>query len=74
MCSTSSITTMFSTTRETVCSAVKLNDGVEMPVLGLGLLTAGADSVNKALTAGYRLFDTGPMYKYVTKLTICIIN
>lgn len=46
---------------------VKLNNGVEMPVLGLGVYKMlDADemksAVNAALEAGYRSFDTAQMY------------
>jgi len=46
--------------------AVTLNNGVSMPALGFGLFKVDDDAiagvVETALTAGYRLFDTAPMY------------
>lgn len=45
---------------------VKLNNGVEMPVLGFGVMQMmGADceaAVINAIEAGYRLFDTAELY------------
>ena len=45
---------------------VKLNNGVEMPVLGFGvMLMMGEDcekAVLDAIEAGYRLFDTAELY------------
>lgn len=45
---------------------VKLNNGVEMPVLGFGVMQiAGAEceaAVLNAIEAGYRLFDTAELY------------
>ncbi len=45
---------------------VKLNNGVEMPVLGFGVMQiAGAEceaAVHNAIDAGYRLFDTAELY------------
>ena len=44
-----------------------LNNGVEMPALGLGVLDAGADATAPAVTAaletGYRLIDTAAVYR-----------
>jgi diketogulonate reductase-like aldo/keto reductase len=52
----------------TAKSTRKLNNGIEMPVIGLGTwkIPDGApavESVNWALEAGYRLIDTARMYK-----------
>ncbi len=49
-------------------SRVSLNNGVEMPIIGLGTYKApeGAEVVNEvtwALNAGYRLIDTAKIYK-----------
>lgn len=45
---------------------VKLNNGVEMPILGFGvMMLMGADcetAVLNAIEAGYRLFDTAELY------------
>ena len=45
---------------------VTLNNGIEMPMLGLGVYMAGADQtadvVAHALSAGYRLIDTAAFY------------
>lgn len=48
-------------------SSVALNNGVRMPVLGLGLFQAPVGSITEtavrtALDIGYRLFDTAAMY------------
>jgi methylglyoxal/glyoxal reductase len=48
-------------------SRVRLRDGVQMPVLGLGVWKtpsgrATRDSVDAALRAGYRLIDTAALY------------
>jgi diketogulonate reductase-like aldo/keto reductase len=49
-----------------VDSRIRLNKGVEMPVLGLGTAMAGGDAcvvaVRAALDLGYRLIDTASMY------------
>ena len=47
---------------------VKLNNGVEMPILGLGVFRVsdpqeGEDSVYEAIKAGYRLIDTAASYE-----------
>ena len=46
--------------------AVTLNNGVEMPILGFGTLDLrgdlGKESVAKAISVGYRLFDTATIY------------
>lgn len=47
---------------------VKLNNGVEMPILGFGTFQltdpqACEESVYNALTAGYRLIDTAAAYE-----------
>ena len=52
----------------TLRSTVKLNNGVSMPVLGLGLylMRPGKETyqaVRTALEVGYRLFDTASLYK-----------
>lgn len=49
-------------------SKVKLNNGIEMPIIGLGTYKApeGEEVVNEvtwALNAGYRLIDTAKVYK-----------
>ena len=45
---------------------VKLNNGVEMPILGFGTLElrgqVGINSVAEAISFGYRLFDTANIY------------
>ena len=51
-----------------VIKTVNLNNGIEMPVLGLGLyktlnLNEMQFSINYALEAGYRSFDTAQMYE-----------
>jgi diketogulonate reductase-like aldo/keto reductase len=51
----------------TITSTVKLNNGVEMPVFGLGTFQsergrATQDAVRWALEAGYRLIDTAAIY------------
>ena len=47
---------------------VKLNNGVEMPILGLGIYAPGEknevrQAVNWAIETGYRLIDTASVYK-----------
>ena len=46
---------------------VKLNNGVEMPLAGLGTWDLNGaqcvESVREALAMGYRLIDTAQMYK-----------
>jgi 2,5-diketo-D-gluconate reductase A len=46
--------------------SVKLNNGVEMPVLGFGVMQMMGDeceaAVINAIAAGYRLFDTAELY------------
>ena len=49
-------------------NSILLNNGIEMPLLGLGLYKAGEDaeatqSVIDAAQVGYRLFDTASAYK-----------
>jgi diketogulonate reductase-like aldo/keto reductase len=49
-------------------STVRLNNGVEMPVFGLGVWQAAAggparDAVRHALASGYRLIDTAAAYE-----------
>ena len=51
-----------------VIKTVNLNNGIEMPVLGLGVyktlnLNEMQSAINYALEAGYRSFDTAQMYK-----------
>ncbi|MFT4223252.1 aldo/keto reductase [Dysgonomonas sp.] len=45
---------------------ITLNNGVKMPVLGFGTLelrdSVGINSVAKAISLGYRLIDTAPVY------------
>jgi 2,5-diketo-D-gluconate reductase A len=52
---------------EPTISTVKLNDGVEMPVLGFGVFQIPADqteqAVTDALAAGYRSLDTAASYQ-----------
>ena len=47
-------------------STVKLNNGIEMPILGLGTYLAtnqrGYEAVRHALKIGYRHIDTAAMY------------
>jgi diketogulonate reductase-like aldo/keto reductase len=48
-------------------SRIKLNNGIEMPAVGLGVLGRAtreltADAVQSALTVGYRLVDTAASY------------
>ena len=48
--------------------SVKLNNGVSMPMLGLGTFKStdssdSIDSVTSALELGYRMIDTARMYK-----------
>jgi diketogulonate reductase-like aldo/keto reductase len=48
-------------------STVTLNNGIEIPLFGLGLYLAGSDqkvrqAIHHALEVGYRLFDTASMY------------
>ncbi|MGY5853629.1 MAG: aldo/keto reductase [Candidatus Thorarchaeota archaeon] len=52
----------------TIKSRVKLNNGVEIPILGLGTYLSGASRVTQtailhALGAGYRHFDTAKLYR-----------
>lgn len=46
---------------------MKLNNGIEMPIIGIGVWTLtpeqAENSVNEALKAGYRLIDTARMYR-----------
>ena len=53
-----------------VSSAITLNDGVKMPLFGLGtfLITnqgegAALAAMKAALTHGYRMFDTAAFYQ-----------
>lgn len=51
----------------TIESTIRLNNGLEMPRLGLGVFQAGPgpeveDAVRWALEAGYRLIDTASVY------------
>src|SRR5687768_14759627 len=45
---------------------VKLNNGVNMPMLGFGTLDqkgdAGVESISAAISLGYRLLDTATIY------------
>ncbi len=52
----------------TIKSRVKLNNGVEIPILGLGTYLSGASRMTQtailhALGAGYRHFDTAKFYR-----------
>lgn len=52
----------------TIGSTIVLNDGVEMPLFGLGMfqMSVGATGVNAvryALRHGYRMIDTAAYYK-----------
>jgi diketogulonate reductase-like aldo/keto reductase len=52
----------------TINSRLRLNNGVEIPYLGLGVYLASAgkeiqQAVHHALQVGYRLFDTASMYE-----------
>ena len=53
-------------TRKNVISLVTLNNGVQMPRLGLGTMTLGGDvgrrCVADAIALGYRLIDTAMIY------------
>ena len=56
-----------------LASTTTLNDGVEMPMFGLGVSKAesgGGGDAEKAVTCainnGYRLVDTATRYKYVS--------
>ena len=58
---------------ESLASTITLNDGVEMPMFGLGVSKAesgeGGDAekaVTCAINNGYRLVDTATRYKYVS--------
>ncbi|KAK6058052.1 oxidoreductase, aldo/keto reductase family protein [Cooperia oncophora] len=52
-----------STSSQIPCGRVTLNDGNEMPLIGLGSLKQKfSSSVRTALEAGYRLFDTAELY------------
>lgn len=46
--------------------STRSSDGIDMPILGLGLYEVQGDAlgdiVDTALSAGYRMFDTAPMY------------
>lgn len=51
---------------------VTLNNGVKMPILGFGTLelrdSVGINSVAKAISLGYRLIDTAPIYGNETEV------
>lgn len=58
---------------------VKLNNGIEMPILGLGVYQITDPSecekvVNEAIQIGYRLFDTASAYRNETSLGNAIAN
>ena len=42
---------------------IKLKDGNNMPVLGLGTYLGGSKDVSYALKCGYRLIDTASLYE-----------
>lgn len=49
-------------------STVRLNDGVEMPLFGLGMYlsepgSSAANAASSALKIGYKLIDTAIYYK-----------
>jgi len=48
-------------------SVVKLNDGVAMPIFGLGTAWTNecADAVTYAIQQGYRMIDTAQRYGYL---------
>src|SRR5690348_14408074 len=58
--------TLDATRKDVKVPTVKLNNGVEMPVLGFGVMQLyGPDcetAVLNAIEAGYRLFDTAELY------------
>jgi diketogulonate reductase-like aldo/keto reductase len=58
-----------------LASRLELNNGVKMPILGLGTFRAGSgggtrDTVLYALEAGYRLIDTAAVYGNLAKTDI----
>lgn len=56
----------FHTDKLDLTTAVKLNNGVMMPVFGLGVYKSGPDTkqaVLDALEAGYRHIDTAALYQ-----------
>lgn len=60
----------------TLRSTITLNDGIQMPIFGLGMfqMKLGQNSVNAvrcALQNGYRLIDTATFYKYLFFLYNC---
>ncbi|MFB0515786.1 MAG: aldo/keto reductase, partial [Candidatus Neomarinimicrobiota bacterium] len=64
---------------KTITSTARLNNGVEMPYLGLGVYLAapGAEcrkAVQYALEAGYRLIDTAAMYGNETDVGLAVKN
>ena len=50
----------------------KLNNGIKIPLLGLGVYDMykkeAEDATNQALEVGYRLIDTASMYKNETEI------
>lgn len=61
-----STTFVFSNLKVKKMEKVKLNNGVEMPILGFGVMQIMGDeceaTVLNAIKAGYRLFDTAELY------------
>ncbi len=54
----------------TLGSTIVLNDGIVIPLFGLGMFKmkageTGVNAVRFALKNGYRLIDTAAFYKYV---------
>lgn len=63
----------------TLRSTITLNDGIQMPLFGLGMfqMALGQNSViavRCALQNGYRLIDTAAFYKYLFFLHSCDLS